>query len=218
MQTIVEQRLRQYIESESEQKQSKCIVFYDTETTGLDATANDQVVELGAVCCHTRKTFERLIAIDPLRFPQYTGKYTGITPSMLVNAPPLSTVLAEFLQWIQSQCDEACTEVVLVAHNNHQFDMLLMERHFCECKINVSEMLRPKLVYADSLPALRHAVRTKVKSFALGKLLPDSLSNVKMHRALVDCQALVIVLFDERFDTNKVWAHMYDHCKASRSV
>lgn len=219
MQALFEQRLLQcekHLDASDEEIKSKCIVFYDTETTGLDARHKDQVVELGAVCPRTRKSFERLVAIDPLQFPLYTGEFTGILPSMLKDAPPLAKVLTDFLQWIQAQCDEkSCKEVVLVAHNNHQFDMVLLERHFRECKISVSEVLRPRLTYADSLPALRHAVLAKVKSFALGSLL--GLADVKLHRALADCQALVIVLFDERFDVNKLWGHMYEKRKESSS-
>lgn len=217
MQALFEQRLLQYqkhrLVDNGEDTKSKCIVFYDTETTGLDAQNKDQVVELGAVCLHTRQTFERLVAIDPLQFPLYTGEYTGILPSMLTDAPPLSKVLTDFLEWIQAQCNESCKEVMLVAHNNHQFDMLLMERHFRECKIDVPKVLRPSLTYADSLPALRQAALTRVKSFALGSLL--GLRDVKLHRALADCQALVIVLFDERFDVNKLWGHMYEKRKES---
>lgn len=211
MQALFEQRLLLYEKKRLDTDTSKCIVFYDTETTGLDAQNKDQIVELGAVCLHTRKTFERLVAIDPLQFPLYTGEFTGITPLMLKDASPLSTALTDFLQWIQAQCDESCQEVVLVAHNNHQFDMVLMERHFRECKINVPDVLRPLLTYADSLPALRQAALVNVKSFALGSLL--GLKDVRLHRALADCQALVIVLFDERFDVNKLWGYMYEKRK-----
>lgn len=214
MQALFDRRLLQ-CETHRPLDKSKCIVFYDTETTGLDAQTKDQIVELGAVCLHTRKTFERLVAIDPLRFPLYTGEFTGITPSMLQDAAPLSTVLTDFLQWIQAQCDESCKEVVLVAHNNHRFDMLLLERHFRECKIDVPALLHPSLTYADSLPALRQAALVKLKSFTLGSLL--GLADVKLHRALADCQALVIVLFDERFDVNKLWGYMHETRKESSS-
>lgn len=215
MQALFEHRLLQF--RQNEETTSKCIVFFDTETTGLDAKARDQIVELGAVCPSTQKTFESLVAIDPARFPDYTGKFTGITPSMLVGAESLSVVLTKFLQWLQDQVPEECTEIALVAHNNHGFDMLLLERHFSECKIDVPKLLRPRLVYFDSLPALRTAARTKIKSFALGSLLSDTVAtdNVQMHRALVDCQALVIVLFDERFDVKKLWQYMQETRKLS---
>jgi len=219
MQALFAQRLSQCKTSITDE--SKCIVFFDTETTGLDAQTKDQVVELGAVCVHTQNTFESLVAIDAARFPEYTGEFTGITPSMLTNAEPLSTVLTKFLQWLQVQAqtpDQKCTEVVLVAHNNHKFDMLLLERHFHECKIDVPALLRPRLVYFDSLPALRKSATSKPKSFTLGSLLPADLASnnkVVLHRALADCQALVIVLFDERFDVKKLWDHMQETRKLS---
>lgn len=212
---------------------SKCIVVYDTETTGLKVGSVDQVVELGAICFHTGQVFEQLITLNFLQFHDYTGEFTGITPDMLRSpaVPSASTVvsgtetkmvpvssmqdtLTQFLQWLKEQCREDDDEVILIAHNNHRFDMVAMERHLAECKLDPQAVLgKRKLSYADSLAALRREsagiVRSKYwpkPSLTLSALLnrPD----IKLHRALADCQALVVVLF-ERFKPN-VWQYMWE--------
>lgn len=95
---------------------------FDTETTGLEPAAGDEIIQIGATRIVNRRLlqhegFEQLI--DPRRpLPEDSVKIHGITPEMLAGQPPLDTVLPAFRAY--------CADTVLVAHNA-AFDMRFLQ-------------------------------------------------------------------------------------------
>jgi len=95
---------------------------FDTETTGLDPSAGDEIIQIGAVRIVNRRllrqeSFEQLI--DPQRtLPAQSVKIHGITADMLAGQPPIGRVLPMFRAFV--------ADTVLVAHNA-AFDMRFLE-------------------------------------------------------------------------------------------
>ncbi|MCM2289659.1 MAG: exonuclease domain-containing protein, partial [Sulfuritalea sp.] len=95
---------------------------FDTETTGLDPSAGDEIIQIGAVRIVNRRllrheSYEQLI--DPQRsLPAQSVKIHGITAEMLAGQPPIAQVLPVFRAFV--------ADTVLVAHNA-AFDMRFLE-------------------------------------------------------------------------------------------
>jgi DNA polymerase-3 subunit epsilon len=98
-----------------------CTVF-DTETTGLDPSAGDEIIAIGAVRIVNgrllqNELFDRLV--DPRRpVSAESVAVHGIERSMLDGQPPIAEVLPAFARF--------CEDTVLVAHNA-AFDMRFLE-------------------------------------------------------------------------------------------
>ena len=92
--------------------------IFDTETTGLEPSAGDEIIQIGAVRLVNgrllrEESFEQLI--DPRRsLPPESVAVHGIEAQMLVGAPTIERVLPKFHRF--------CEDTVLVAHNA-AFDM-----------------------------------------------------------------------------------------------
>lgn len=86
---------------------------FDTETTGLEPSAGDEIIQIGAVRLINgrllrHESFEQLI--DPGRpLGREAVAIHGIVPEMLVGAPSMERVLPRFYRF--------CEDTVLVAHN-----------------------------------------------------------------------------------------------------
>ncbi|MBI5108092.1 MAG: 3'-5' exonuclease [Rhodocyclales bacterium] len=95
---------------------------FDTETTGLDPSQGDEIIQIGAVRIVNRRllrheAYEQLI--DPQRsLPARSVKIHGITADMLAGQPPIARVLPIFRSFV--------ADTVLVAHNA-AFDMRFLE-------------------------------------------------------------------------------------------
>ena len=95
---------------------------FDTETTGLEPSAGDEIIQIGAVRIVNRRllrqeSFEQLI--DPRRsLPPQSIKVHGISAEMLAGQPPIDRVLPIFRAFV--------ADTVLVAHNA-AFDMRFLE-------------------------------------------------------------------------------------------
>lgn len=95
---------------------------FDTETTGLDPSQGDEIIQIGAVRIVNRRLlrqecFEQLI--DPQRtLPAQSVKIHGITAQMLSGQPPIGRVLPMFRAFV--------ADTILVAHNA-AFDMRFLE-------------------------------------------------------------------------------------------
>ncbi|THF65542.1 DNA polymerase III subunit epsilon [Pseudothauera nasutitermitis] len=95
---------------------------FDTETTGLNPSEGDEIVQIGATRVLNGKllrqeSFEQLV--DPRRpMPRQAVDITGITPEMLRGQPPIEKVLPAFHAF--------SADTVLVAHNA-AFDMRFLQ-------------------------------------------------------------------------------------------
>jgi len=95
---------------------------FDTETTGLEPSAGDEIISLGAVRIVNgrllkNEVFERLV--DPKRpVGRDAARIHGIDAQVLVGQPTIGQVLPQFHRF--------CDDTVLVAHNA-AFDMRFIE-------------------------------------------------------------------------------------------
>jgi DNA polymerase-3 subunit epsilon len=95
---------------------------FDTETTGLDPSGGDEIIQIGAVRIVNKRLlrsecFEQLI--DPQRpLPHESTEIHGITPDMLRGQPTIDRVLPAFRAFVG--------DTVLVGHNA-AFDMRFLE-------------------------------------------------------------------------------------------
>lgn len=98
-----------------------CVAF-DTETTGLDPAAGDEIVQLGAVRIVNGKLIrEEMIdqLIDPQRpISEVSSAIHGITEQMVAGKPTIDQVLPHFHHFVEGS--------VLVAHNA-AFDMRCLQ-------------------------------------------------------------------------------------------
>ncbi|MCH9634609.1 MAG: 3'-5' exonuclease DinG [Chlamydiae bacterium] len=112
-------------------------IFYDTETTGV-STKNDLIVEIAAYDPERDVSFEQLINPGIPIPPSATGIH-HITDAMVSQKPSFKEVAQDFLDF----CDG---DVVLIAHNNDQFDQPLLEAEFSRHNLSF-----PNWKFLDSL-------------------------------------------------------------------
>ncbi|MBE0502104.1 MAG: hypothetical protein IBX47_11775 [Desulfuromonadales bacterium] len=97
-------------------------VAFDTETTGLNPSEGDEIIQIGAVRgVNGRILYNETVdqLVDPQRhLPKIATEITGITQEMLVNQPLIDPTLKKFHQFVD--------KAVLVAHNA-AFDMRFLE-------------------------------------------------------------------------------------------
>jgi DNA polymerase III subunit epsilon len=105
-------------------------IFYDTETTGVQAK-RDRIIELAAYDPEREATFERLIH-PGCPIPPSASAIHGITDEMVADSDPFDVVAVEFAAF----CDG---EVVLVAHNNDGFDRHFIREEYARCNVELPE-------------------------------------------------------------------------------
>lgn len=157
-----------------------CVVDLETTGTGKDAA----ITEIGAArVCGGEVVGEFQTLVDPQRpIPSEISALTGITRSMVRDAPTLASVLPAFLEF-----SRGC---VMVAHNAG-FDMGFLRRG-CEA---LGYAWRPRQVI-DTLALARQIIpRGEVSNYRLGTLAAHvGATTTPTHRALDDVRATVDVL------------------------
>ena len=137
-------------------------VVFDLETTGLNTTpamgAMDRIIELGAVKIRDGRIAEKLstFVACPVRLSEEIVKITGITDDMLVGAPELSDVIADFYKFTAG-----CS---LVAHNMG-FDYKFISYYGGEEGYRFDQKQYDTLVMSQKLLRLSHHRLNDVADF-----------------------------------------------------
>lgn len=112
-------------------------IYYDTETTGLKYD-NDRIIEIAAYDIVKETSFCSFV--NPgIPIPEESTKITGITDDMVKEAPSFKKVAEDFVKFCEG-------DIVLIAHNNDNFD-----KHFLEAEFNRASVTLPKYPYIDTL-------------------------------------------------------------------
>ena len=156
-------------------------IVFDIETTGL-SNRSDRITEIGAVLVkngETLATFNRLVNPE-IPIPEEIVELTGISDDMVKDAPLISEVLPEFLEFAGDR--------LLIAHNA-DFDTGFI-RHAAE------ELGLPfNNSYLDTV-AMSRFVNPELKRHKLN-LLADyfELGNFNHHRASDDAEMLAAIFY-----------------------
>lgn len=182
------------------------VVFFDTETTGLDAKTC-QIIELAAIRIEQtgRGTLRMAANLDEFirmpegeKLPEQITKLTGITDEQLeAEGVPEADAAAKFTELIRDNRGP----VLLVAHNA-QFN-LLFTREMLWRHVGDGEEMFEAADYLDSLTVYkdRRAYPHKLANAIAAYKLEDKVQN--SHRAIDDVEALFEVrkaMDDERAD------------------
>lgn len=96
-------------------------IYYDTETTGIKPD-KDRIIEIAAYDPVRKLRFEKLV--NPGRpIPPEATAIHHITNEMVASAPSFAQVGAEFIEFCEG-------DVVLIAHNNENFDLPFIRNEF----------------------------------------------------------------------------------------
>jgi DNA polymerase III epsilon subunit family exonuclease len=149
-------------------------VVFDLETTGLDLM-NNGITEIGAVKIEKGVIKEHFTTLIKPDYPisEEITKLTGITQEMVKDSPKISTVIPDFMKFIEG--------AILVAHNA-EFDLKFIKRFAGaeEYEIN-NKVLDTMDMTRKYLPQLRQA-NLKVLAEHFGIVF-------RHHRALSDAYA-----------------------------
>lgn len=96
-------------------------IFYDTETTGVRAD-KDRVIEIAAYDPVRDLRFEKLVNPGCPIPPDATAIH-NITNEMVASAPSFAEIGKEFIDFCEG-------EVILIAHNNDNFDVHFLRNEF----------------------------------------------------------------------------------------
>lgn len=157
-------------------------VVVDVETTGLGAGA--EITEIGAVRVRDGRITDEFSSLArPSRpIPPFITSLTGITPAMVADADPISSVFGRFIDWSGLDAEGA---PVLVAHNA-SFDVGFLRR-----AARAAGRPWPKPRVADTLALARLALpRPLVHNHKLATIASFfGTATTPEHRALGDARA-----------------------------
>lgn len=186
---------------------TKLVVFFDLETTGLKPGL-DEIVELGAIVDplsvrqHRHDSlpceFKSLIRLHKMKeIPAESTAIHGIKTSDITNCDSFSQVYSRFEVWLQRwKLITGHDRVVLIAHNCFDYDAKMFNAA-CREQIHASFMLPSWIQFGDSLIAMRTGFVGAFKSFALQKLavaMNIVTSDVDAHRAISDVTVLMRII------------------------
>ena len=151
-------------------------VIIDFETTGISPNIGDRTIEVGAVLIKEEQVVDRFQSLmNPgMAISPFIEEYTGITNSMLANAPPIPDVIRQLAKFIQQH--------PLVAHNA-SFDA-----RFLDSELNRISVKRRNKIACSMLVARRiyqHAPNHKLETLVQYKNLK---TDGTYHRALADAE------------------------------
>jgi len=161
-------------------------VFFDTETTGLNAEAGDRVIEIGCVEMLNRRLTGRNLHfyLNPQR-PNHEDavRIHGLTDEFLADKPLFASVADELLAYL------AGAELVI---HNAAFDIGFMNAEFK--RLGGPRLENHVAAVTDTLHMARDMFPGKSNSLdALCKRLEVDNSNRSLHGALLDAELLAEV-------------------------
>ena len=173
------------------------LVVYDLETTSLD-TKEARILEFAAIEINTNKKLH--LYINPqVYISQENSDIHGITNEVLIKKKAdYSKPSLNFIKnWIDNLTKDKDENIVFIAHNNINYDRLVLDQEFKRHKVELPEKWR----YFDTLQYARFSMPNLGRGkYSLSKLY-EHLFSVQMknaHSALYDADALskiVIHLF-----------------------
>ena len=168
------------------------VVILDFETTGLSPDYGDRVIEIGAVLIRENQISDRFQSLmNPgMRVSSFIEEYTGITNSMLSNAPSIAEVMQKFAAFMALH--------PLIAHN------AAFDRRFLDAELKHISKQRTQEIACSMLISRR--IYPAAPSHSLENLV--RYKNLKTsgvhHRALADAEM-----------TGHLWISMINDLKAS---
>jgi DNA polymerase-3 subunit epsilon len=161
-------------------------IFFDTETTGLDADKGDRIIEIGCLeMVDRRMTGNNLhLYLNPERSSHPDAlKVHGLTDEFLADKPKFADIADDLLQFL------AGAEVII---HNAGFDVVLRQRRTARLKKGAITDVVAKVT--DSLLMAREMFPGKANSLdALCRRLEVDNSNRTLHGALLDAGLLAEV-------------------------
>ena len=151
-------------------------VVFDTETTGLNPSAGDEIVAIAAVRIVngrilSKERFERLVRPrNPI--PDSSAFFLNITEDMVREAPSIEEVLPQFISFVD--------DAVLVTHNG-TFDMNFLKRVAAESGAGLDNPILDTLL----LSAVVDKERTNHTLESMGQWLGVEVAET--HTAMGDC-------------------------------
>ena len=181
------------------------VIFFDLETTGYRGcnkyADKHRIIQFAALETERRMEFSKYV--DPqIEILQRSTKCHGITDAVVAGAPSLGEVWNEFCD--RFAIGDSSTQVILVAHNSHAFDRIVLLKELE--RQNIEPRYFEHVVFGDSLLHFRHlacselqaqlkastAKRSKYNLANLYKFFVGE-SMLNAHDARADVKALVAV-------------------------
>lgn len=161
-------------------------VVFDTETTGFNATAGDQMIEIGAVKIKNGTITDRFDElINPgFKLKEWTTTFTNITDEMLEGKDDEETVVRRFKEWIG--------DAPMVAQNA-RFDISFMESAYQKYNLGSFDNV---VLDTMEISKVQNPDSTKHSLSALVKRYNVHFEEDKHHRADYDAEGTALV-FDK---------------------
>lgn len=169
--------------------QSKPLVFFDLETTGV-STSKDRIVQIGAIKLMPDGTEEvKNVLINPtIPIPEEATMVHGISNADVKDKPKFAQISKSFFAWL-SGCD-------LAGYNSDNFDVPMLIEEFNRAGLTFPE---EGTSFVDVLKMERmvnsHTLGNTYKRY-MGKELEDA------HDALADVRA-TLAIFQKQLEKNE---------------